>query len=93
MARFSSGVVEILAAEQTRRVPRGSKERRMPCARRGVTSKRTKRDRVILDKNARIGDGARLVNTRAVLNGNGFYIRNGIIIVPKDATIHAGFVV
>ncbi len=52
-------------------------------------------DRVIVDKNARIGDGARLVNARAVqeLNGDGFYIRDGIIIVPKDATIPAGFVV
>jgi glucose-1-phosphate adenylyltransferase len=52
-------------------------------------------DRVIVDKNARIGDGARLINTRKVqdLNGEGFFIRNGIIIVPKDATIPAGLVV
>ena len=50
-------------------------------------------DRVIVDKNARIGAGARLVNSKAVqeLDGDGCYIRNGIIIVPKDATIPAGF--
>ncbi|HYU79910.1 MAG TPA: glucose-1-phosphate adenylyltransferase [Vicinamibacterales bacterium] len=51
-------------------------------------------DRVIVDKNARIGDGARLINSRGVQeeDGDGYYIRNGIIIVPKDATIPHGFV-
>lgn len=51
---------------------------------RGVTL-----DRVIVDKNARIGDGARLVNARNVEHedGDGYYIRNGIIIVPKDGVI------
>ena len=50
-------------------------------------------DRVIVDKNARIGDGARLINTAGVqeADGDGYHIRNGIIIVPKDATIPAGF--
>ena len=52
-------------------------------------------DRVIVDKNARIGDGARLTNARGVqeADGNGYYIRNGIIIVPKDGTIAPGFAV
>jgi glucose-1-phosphate adenylyltransferase len=52
-------------------------------------------DRVIVDKNARIGDGARLVNARGVQHedGNGYYIRNGIIVVPKDGVITAGTVV
>ena len=52
-------------------------------------------DRVIVDKNARIGDGARLVNTAGLehADGNGYYIRNGIIIVPKDGTIAPGTVV
>ncbi|HEY7497681.1 MAG TPA: glucose-1-phosphate adenylyltransferase [Vicinamibacterales bacterium] len=46
-------------------------------------------DRVIVDKNARIGDGARLVNSRGVdhADGDGYFIRNGIVIVPKGATI------
>ncbi len=52
-------------------------------------------DRVIVDKNARIGDGARLVNAAGVTehDGDGFYIRNGIIIVPKGAVIPPGLTV
>jgi glucose-1-phosphate adenylyltransferase len=51
-------------------------------------------DRAIVDKNARIGDGARLVNTKNLdeFDGDGFYIRHGIIIVPKGGVIPAGFV-
>jgi glucose-1-phosphate adenylyltransferase len=49
-------------------------------------------DRVIVDKNARIADGVRLVNDAGVdhADGDGFYIRNGIIIVPKNAQVRAG---
>src|SRR6476661_8733004 len=49
-------------------------------------------DRVIVDKNARIGDGVRLVNDAGVehADGDGYYIRNGIIIVPKGAQVRAG---
>jgi glucose-1-phosphate adenylyltransferase len=49
-------------------------------------------DRVIVDKNARIGDGARLVNERGVqeADGEGYFIRNGVIIVPKDGVIQPG---
>ena len=49
-------------------------------------------DRVIVDKNARIGDGVRLVNERGVdhADGDGYYIRNGIVIVPKGGRIRAG---
>src|SRR4029077_1488343 len=49
-------------------------------------------DRVIVDKNARIGDGARLVNAAGVeeADGDGYFIRNGIIIVPKDGVIRPG---
>jgi glucose-1-phosphate adenylyltransferase len=52
-------------------------------------------DRAIVDKNARIGDGARLINTRGFddYDGNGFYIRNGIVIVPKGGVIPAGFTI
>jgi glucose-1-phosphate adenylyltransferase len=52
-------------------------------------------DRVIVDKNARIGEGARLVNVSGVreADGNGYYIRNGVIIVPKDGVIPAGTVI
>lgn len=52
-------------------------------------------DRVIVDKNAFIGDGARLVNEAGVqqADGDGYHIRGGIIIVPKGAVIPAGTVV
>ena len=46
-------------------------------------------DRVIIDKNARIGDRARLVNEARVeeADGEGYYIRGGIIVVPKGGVI------
>jgi glucose-1-phosphate adenylyltransferase len=52
-------------------------------------------DRVILDKNARIADGVRLVNDANVqhADGDGYFIRNGIIIVPKGAEVKAGIAV
>ncbi len=52
-------------------------------------------DRVIVDKNARIGDGSRLVNERGVAeaDGPGYAIRDGIIVVYKNAVIPPGTVV
>jgi glucose-1-phosphate adenylyltransferase len=52
-------------------------------------------DRVIVDKNARIGEGARLVNERNIqdVDGDGYYIRSGLIIVPKGGVVKAGTVV
>ena len=49
-------------------------------------------DRVIVDKNTRIGDGVRLVNEQGIqeADGDGYYIRNGIVIVPKGAHIAPG---
>ena len=49
-------------------------------------------DRVIIDKNATVGDGARLVNHAGVqhADGDGYHIRAGIIIVPKNGRIEAG---
>jgi glucose-1-phosphate adenylyltransferase len=51
--------------------------------------------RTIVDKNARIGDGVRLVNERGIVeaDGNGYYIRGGIIVVPKGGVIAPGTVV
>jgi glucose-1-phosphate adenylyltransferase len=48
-----------------------------------------------VDKNARIGDGARLVNEGGIQNadGDGYYIRSGVIIVPKDGVIRPGVAV
>jgi glucose-1-phosphate adenylyltransferase len=52
-------------------------------------------DRVIVDKNAHIGDGARLTNESGVqeADGDGYYIRSGVIIVPKDGVVPPGTVV
>jgi glucose-1-phosphate adenylyltransferase len=52
-------------------------------------------DRVIVDKNARIGDGCRLTNERKLeaYDGNGLYIREGIVIVPKGAEVEAGTII
>jgi glucose-1-phosphate adenylyltransferase len=49
-------------------------------------------DRVIVDKNARIADGVRLTNAGNVqhADGNGWFIREGIIVVPKGAVVTAG---
>ena len=52
-------------------------------------------DRVIIDKNARIGDGAHLVNEQRIehADGDGYYIRSGIIVVAKGGVIKPGTVV
>jgi glucose-1-phosphate adenylyltransferase len=49
-------------------------------------------ERVIVDKNARIGDGVRLVNEGLVreFDGDGFFIRNGVIVIPKNGVIKPG---
>jgi glucose-1-phosphate adenylyltransferase len=49
-------------------------------------------DRVIVDKNARIADGVRLVNDAGVdhADGDGWAIRDGIIIVPKGGQVTRG---
>jgi glucose-1-phosphate adenylyltransferase len=51
--------------------------------------------RAIIDKNARVGRGVRLVNEAGVreLDGPGYYIREGIVVVTKDAVIPDGTVV
>jgi glucose-1-phosphate adenylyltransferase len=51
--------------------------------------------RTIVDKNARIGDGVRLVNEAGVqhADGAGYCIRSGIIVVPKGAVLAPGTVV
>jgi len=53
--------------------------------------------RAIIDKNARIGSGVRLLNEARVREVDGedgsHYIRDGIIIVPKNAVVKDGTVV
>jgi glucose-1-phosphate adenylyltransferase len=52
-------------------------------------------DRVIVDKNACIGDEVRLTNEAGVqhADGRGYYIRSGIIVVPRGGVIESGTVV
>lgn len=52
-------------------------------------------ERAIIDKNARIGPGCviRGAPDREDHDGDGWYIRDGIVIVPKDAQIPEGTVV
>jgi len=49
-------------------------------------------DGVIVDKNARIADGVRLVNDQGIEDGDfdGFHIRSGVIVVPKGAVVTKG---
>jgi glucose-1-phosphate adenylyltransferase len=49
-------------------------------------------DRVIVDKNARIADGVRLVTDASTgdADGDGWYLRDGIIVVPKGAVVTKG---
>lgn len=53
--------------------------------------------RAIIDKNARIGSNARLLNEAGVTEydgeGGSYFIRDGIIIVPKNAMIKDGTIV
>ena len=51
--------------------------------------------RAIVDKNARIGDNVRLVNQNRVetADGDNYFIRDGIIIIPKGATIRDNTVI
>jgi len=49
-------------------------------------------DRAIIDKNARIGDGVVITPEGKSQNfdGDNYFIRDGIIVVPKNAVIPAG---
>jgi glucose-1-phosphate adenylyltransferase len=50
-------------------------------------------DRAIIDKNARIGDGVVITpeGKSANLDADNYFIRDGIVVVPKNAVIPAGF--
>ena len=52
-------------------------------------------ERTIVDKNARIGDNVRITpeGKPAFLDGPNFYIRDGIVVIPKNAVIMSGTVI
>ncbi len=49
----------------------------------------------IIDVDTRIGDGCRLVNDAGLqeADGDGWHIRDGIVVIPRGATVPAGTVV
>jgi glucose-1-phosphate adenylyltransferase len=51
--------------------------------------------RAIVDKNARIGRGVRIANEAGIQekDGQGYFIREGIVIVPKNAAVPDGTVI
>lgn len=51
--------------------------------------------RAIIDKNARIGSGVRIVNDQSLqeADGDGYVIRDGIVIIPKNGVINDGTVI
>ncbi len=52
-------------------------------------------ENAIIDKNARVGRGVRIVNEAGLKNadGDGYFIREGIVIVPKNGCIKNGTVI
>jgi len=52
-------------------------------------------EHAIVDKNARIGRGVRILNPGGVqhADGPGYFIREGIVIVPKGGVVPDGFVI
>lgn len=52
-------------------------------------------ERAIVDKNARVGRGVRILNQAGAseADGPGYHIRDGIVVVPKDAVIPDGTVI
>ena len=52
-------------------------------------------ENAIVDKNARLGRGVRLINEQKVENADGpcWHIRDGIIVIPKDTVVPDGTVV
>jgi glucose-1-phosphate adenylyltransferase len=52
-------------------------------------------ERTIVDKNARIGDNVRITpeGKPGFLDGANYYIRDGIVIIPKGGVIMSGTVI
>jgi glucose-1-phosphate adenylyltransferase len=48
--------------------------------------------KAIIDKNAHIGENVRIINEERIQNfdGAGYYIRDGIVIVPKNGVLPSG---
>ena len=64
-------------------------------SRRSASAPESVIENAIVDKNARIGRGVRIVNRDGVKekDGNGYFIREGIVIVAKNGVIPDGTVI
>lgn len=51
--------------------------------------------RAILDKNVRIGRGAKIINKDGAMekDGEGYYIREGVVVIPKNTEIPPGTII
>jgi glucose-1-phosphate adenylyltransferase len=52
-------------------------------------------ENAIIDKNARVGRGVRIINEARVqtADGDGYFIREGIVVVPKNGVVRNGTVI
>ena len=52
-------------------------------------------ERTIVDKNARIGDGVRITpdGKAANFDGPNFYVRDGLVVIPKNAIVPDGTII
>jgi glucose-1-phosphate adenylyltransferase len=52
-------------------------------------------ERAIVDKNARVGRGVRILNEAGVreADGDGYYVRDGIVVIPKGGVVADGTVI
>ena len=52
-------------------------------------------ERAIVDKNARVGRGVRIVNEAGhqEADGDGYYVRDGIVFIPKEGVVPDGTVI
>ncbi|KAL8228314.1 hypothetical protein R6Q57_015898 [Mikania cordata] len=75
-------------------------DRRLLAAKGGVAigiGKNTHIKRAIIDKNARIGDNVKIINSDNVeetaRETDGYFIKSGIVTIIKDAVIPSGFII
>jgi glucose-1-phosphate adenylyltransferase len=66
-----------------------------PCATSPGVGRNVTARNCIIDKNARIGDGAKILNEKKLTEADGdcYVIRDGIVIIPKGAVVPPGTVI
>ena len=74
---------------------RDARDARRAASRRSASATDTIIENAIIDKNARVGRGVRIINEAKLkhADGDGYFIREGIVIVPKNSSIQNGTVI